>query len=104
EQVGFEEHLTVGDRDHVGRDVSRNVVCLGFDNRQSGQRASAQLVVHLGRTFQQTGVQVENVTRVSFAARRTTEQQGHLTVSNGLLGQVVVGDHGMLAVVAEVFA
>src|SRR5690606_1514213 len=44
EQVGFAEHLTVGDRDHVGRDVGRNVVCLGFDNRQSGQRASAQLV------------------------------------------------------------
>src|SRR5690606_3322987 len=50
------------------------------------------------------GVQVENVARVSFAAWRTTQQQRHLTVGNGLLGQVVISDHGMLAVVTEPFA
>lgn len=41
----------------------------------------------------------ENVTRVSLTSRRTTEQKRHLTVSNGLLGQVIVDDEGVLAVV-----
>src|SRR5690606_310353 len=103
EQVRFKEHLTVGDRDHVGRDVGRNVVRLGFNDRQSGQRTSTQIVVHLRRTLQQTGVQVEDVARISFTAGRATEQQRHLTVGNSLLGQIVICNHGMLAVVAEIF-
>ena len=39
EQVGLQEDLTVGDRNHVGRDVGRHVVGLGLDDRQRGQRA-----------------------------------------------------------------
>src|SRR6185312_16064719 len=39
-----------------------------------------------------------------FAARRAAQQQRHLTVGDGLLGQVVIDDHGMHAVVAEIFA
>jgi hypothetical protein len=57
------------------------------------------LVVHLGGTLQQTGVEVEDVTGVSLTARRTTQQQRHLTIGNGLLRQIVVDDQGMLAVV-----
>lgn len=37
EQVGLQEALTVGDRDDVGRDVGRDVVGLGLDDRQAGQ-------------------------------------------------------------------
>ena len=33
--------------------------------------------------------------------RRTTEKQRHLTVGNGLLGQIVVDDKSVLAVVTE---
>src|SRR5690606_27960445 len=104
EQVGFEEDLAVGDRDHVGRNEGRNVVALRFDDRQSRQRASAVFVVELCSAFEKTGVQVENVARISFAARRTTQQERHLTVGNSLLGQVVIADEGVLAVVTEVFA
>jgi hypothetical protein len=53
EQVGFEEDLAVGDRDHVGRDVGRHVACLRFDDRQRGQRARAIGVIHLRRALQQ---------------------------------------------------
>lgn len=33
--------------------------------------------------------------------RRTTEKQRHLTVSDGLLGQIIVDDESVLAVVTE---
>ena len=39
EQLGFEEDLAVGDRDHVGRDIGRHVAGLRLDDRQRGQRA-----------------------------------------------------------------
>jgi hypothetical protein len=38
----------------------------------------------------------------SFAARRTAQQQRHLAIGDGLLGQIVIDDHGVHAVVAEV--
>jgi hypothetical protein len=48
-------------------------------------------------------VEVENVTGVSLTTGGTTKQEGHLTVSNGLLGQVIVDDDGVAAVVTEPF-
>ena len=54
EQVGLEEDLTVGDRDHVGRNVGRHVTGLGLDHRQRRQRPGAMGLVELGRAFQQT--------------------------------------------------
>ena len=35
EQIGLQEDLAVGDRDHVGRNVGRDVVGLGLDDRQA---------------------------------------------------------------------
>ena len=43
EQVGLEEDLAVGDRDHVGRHERRDVAGLGLDDRQRGQRAGLAL-------------------------------------------------------------
>src|SRR5690606_1741695 len=37
EQVGFQEDLTVGNGDYVGRNERGNVTSLGFNDRQSGQ-------------------------------------------------------------------
>src|SRR5690606_21346 len=115
EQVGFQEDLAVGDRDHVGGHESRHVACLGFDDRQRGQRAGLALDGAVGElldvffvdargTLEQARVQVEHVTRVGFAARRTAQQQRYLAVGPGLLGQVVVNDQGVLAAIAEVLA
>src|SRR5690606_34274702 len=104
EQVRFQEDLAVGDRNHVGRDVGRHVVGLGFDDRQGRQRARAVVLVQLGRTLQQAAVQVEDVARVGFTARRTAQQQRHLAISHGLLGQVVIDDQAVHAVVAEILA
>lgn len=49
-------------------------------------------------------MQVENVTGVGLTTRGTTEQQRHLTISDGLLGQIVVNDQGVTAIVPEPFS
>ena len=49
-------------------------------------------------------MQVEDVTGVSFTSGGTTKQKRHLTVSDSLLGQVVVDNQGVLAVVTEPLA
>jgi hypothetical protein len=47
-------------------------------------------------------VEVEDVSRVGLTSRRTTKKEGHLTICDSLLGEIVIEDHGMLAVVSEV--
>src|SRR5690554_4102602 len=112
EQVGFQEDLTIGNGDYVGRYEGRNVTSLGFDDRQCGQGTGLAfhftvgellnvVSVYAGSALQQTGVQIENVTRVCFTSWRTTQQQGDLTVGNGLLGQVIVYDQCVFTAVAE---
>ena len=63
EEVGLEEDLAVGDRDHVGRDIGRDVVGLRLDDRERGQRARAVVLVELGGALEQAGVQIEDVAR-----------------------------------------
>merc|ERR1719367_2465797 len=69
-----------------------------------GEGATSHGVGHLGGTLKQPGVKVEDITGVSLTARGTPEQQGHLPVSDGLLGQVVEDDHSVHAVVTEVLS
>ena len=49
-------------------------------------------------------MEIEDVARIGFAARRAAQQQRHLAIGDGLLGKIVVDDHGVHAVVAEIFA
>ncbi len=49
-------------------------------------------------------MQIENVARIGFAARRAAQQQRHLTIGHGLLGKIVIDDDRVHAVVAEIFA
>jgi hypothetical protein len=59
--------------------------------------------VHLGRTLEQTRVEVEDVTGVRLTSGGATEQQRHLAVSDGLLGQIVEDDQRVLSIVTEPF-
>ena len=104
EQVGLQEDLAVRDRDDVRGDVGGHVAGLRLDDRQRGERAAAQLVVQLHRALQQARVQVEDVARVGLAARRAAQQQRHLAVGVGVLGQVVVDHQRVPALVEEVLA
>ena len=104
EEVVLQVDLAVGDRDHVGRDVRRDVTRLRLDDRQRGERTGAERVAELRGPLEQTAVQVEDVTRVRLAARRAPQQQRQLAVRLGLLREVVVHDERGLAVVHPVLA
>ena len=82
-QIGFQEDLPIGNGNDVGRHEGRHVTRLGFDDRQCGEGTGLAFYRPIGftfdvlninsrGTFQQTGVQIENVTRIGFTTRRTT--------------------------------
>src|SRR3989338_4801341 len=54
EKVGLQKYLAVRDRDHVGRDISRQVAGLRLDDRQSRERAAAMLFVQTAGALQYT--------------------------------------------------
>jgi hypothetical protein len=60
-------------------------------------------LVHLGGSLEQTRVEVEDISGVGLSSRRSSKQKRHLSVGDGLLGQIVVDDQGVLAVVSEPF-
>ena len=78
----------------VSGNIGGHITTLGLDNREGGQGSSAKFVVHLGGTLEETRVEIKDITGVSFATRRTTEKKRHLTVSDGLLGQIIIDDQG----------
>ena len=49
-------------------------------------------------------MQIEHVARIGFAARRAAKEQRHLAIGDRLLGEVIIDDHGVHAVVAEKLA
>src|SRR2546422_6292174 len=104
EEIGLQEDLPVGDGDDVGRDVGGDVACLRLDDRQRRQRAAAALAGKLRGPLEQTAVQIEDVAWIRLAPRRTAQEQRELPVRHCLLGEVVIDDERVLAVVAEVLA
>lgn len=102
EEFSFEENLAISDGDHIGGDVGGHITSLGLNNREGGKGAGTVVLVHLGCTLEETRVEIEDITGVGLTTWGTSEQQGHLTVSNSLLGEIVVDDETVHAVVTEV--
>ena len=96
-QLGLQVNLPVRDGNHIGRNVGGHIPGLGFNNRQRRQRAAAALVIQPRRPFQQPAVQVENVAGISLPPGGTAQQQRHLPVRPGVLGQVVIDNQDILA-------
>ena len=71
---------------------------------QCGDGTAAQIVAHPAGALQQTGVQIEHVAGVSLTSRGTADQQRQGTVGHGVLGQVIVDDQDMLALMHEILA
>merc|ERR1719343_733530 len=103
EEFGFQENLSIGNGNNVCGNVGGHISSLGLNNRKSSEGTSTKGTAHLGGTLQKTGVEVENISGVSLTTRRTTKQQRHLTVGDGLLGQIIIENHGVLSVITEVF-
>ena len=104
EELRRQVDLAVGDRDHVGRNVRGEVAGLRLDDRQRRHRTAAEFVGELRGAFQQARVQVEDVARIGFAARRTAQQQRHLAVRLRVLGEIVVDDQDVFAGIHQLFA
>ena len=79
---------------YISGDIGRHITTLSLDDGQCGEGATSKCITHLRGTLKETRVQVEDITRVGLTTGRTTEQEGHLTVSNGLFRQVVIDDEG----------
>lgn len=105
EELSLQEDLTISDGNDVGGNVSGDITTLGLnDGKGSHGTTTVSLVVHLGGTLEETRVEVENVTGVSLTARGTSEKKGHLSVGDGLLGQIVVDDERVHSIVTEVLS
>ena len=115
EEICLKEDLAIGNRNHVGWNKRRNVARLRFDDRQRGERARLAfnrtlgefldvVFVHTSSALKQTAVQIKHVAGERLAARRTAQQQGNLTIRNGLFRQIVVNDQRIFAAIAEIFA
>ena len=103
EELGVEVDLTVGNGNDVGDDVGSDVIGEGLDDGEGGDGTTTLGGGEHGSALKETGVEVEDVTRVGFTAGGTAEKEGKLTVGNGLLGEIVVDDEAVTAAVHEVF-
>jgi len=104
EEFGFEENLAISNRDHISWNVGGHITSLCFNDWKSSERSISVVFVHLSCTFKQTGVKIEDITWVSFTTWGASEKQRHLTVSDGLLGKIVVDNETVHSVITEVFA
>jgi len=104
EELGLKEDLAIRDRDDIGGDVSGHITSLGLNDGKGSERSSTVGLVHLGCALKKTRMQVEDITWVSLTTGGSSEEKGHLSVSDGLFGEIVIDDEGVLGVVTEVLS
>jgi len=104
EELSLQEDLTVSNGDDVGWDVGGHITGLSLDDWEGGQRTGAHVVGHLGSSLQESRVQVEYITWVGLSSWWSSEEEGHLSVGNSLLGQIVVHDKSVSSVISEPLA
>ena len=102
EKLSLQEDLAIGNGDDIGWNVGGHITSLGLNDGESSEGARAVGVVHLGCTLEETRMEIEDITGVGLTTGGTSEEEGHLSVGDGLLGKIVIDDQGVLAVVSEV--
>ena len=103
-EVAFEKNLAIGDRDHIGRDIGGDVTGLGFDDGEGRQRAAAAGIAQLRGPLQETRVEVKDISRKGLPARGTAQEKRELAVGHGVLGEIIVDQKGMAAIVAHMLS
>lgn len=101
EKLGFEENLSVSNGDDVSGDISGDVTGLGLDDGEGSEGSSSVLLVELGGSLEETRVEIEDISWVGLSTGGSSQQERHLSVGDGLLGQIVVDDEGVSSVVSE---
>ena len=78
---------------------------LGFDNRQRRQASRAKVVVDFCGSLQEGGCDSRKH-RQGYASRPggAAKKKGHLPISGGLLGEIIINDKSVLAIIPEIFA
>jgi hypothetical protein len=54
EELGLKEDLSIGNRNHIGRNVSGHITGLGLNDGKGSEGSSSQTAVHLGSTLKET--------------------------------------------------
>jgi len=101
EELSLQEDLAIGDGDHIGGDIGRHITSLCLNDGEGSEGAATEGLVHLGCTLKKAGVQVEHITGVGLTTGGSSQKERHLSVSDGLLGKIVVNNEAVLAVVSE---
>lgn len=101
EKFGFEENLSISNGNNVGGDIGGDVTGLGLDDWESGEGSSSVLLVELGGSLEETRVEIEHISWVGLSTGWSSQQEGHLSVGDGLLGKIVVDDEGVSSVISE---
>jgi len=104
EEFSFEENLSIGNGNNVGGNIGRHISGLSFNNGEGSEGSKSRAFSHLGGSLQKTGMQVEDVSGVSFSSGGSSKKKGHLSVGNGLFGKIVINNQSVLSVVSEVFS
>jgi len=104
EELSLQEDLSISDRNNVCWDISRYITSLGLDNWEGGQGTVSVVLVHLSGSFKETGVKIEDITWIGLSAWWSSQKKRHLSVSDGLLGKIVIDDKSVLGVISEVFS
>jgi len=102
EQISLQEDLTISNGDNVGGDIGGKITSLSLNDGESGQGTSTVGLVHLGCSFQEAGMQVEDITGVSLTTWGSSKEEGHLSVGDSLLGEIIIDDKSVLTIISEV--
>jgi len=49
-------------------------------------------------------VKIKDISGISFSSRGSSQQQGHLSICNGLFGEIIIDDQAMSSSVSEIFS
>lgn len=101
EEFSLQEDLSISNGDHIGGDIGGHITSLSLNDGEGSQRTTSVLVGHLGCSLEETRMQIEHITWVGLSSGGSSEKEGHLSVGDGLLGEIVIDDEAMLSVVSE---
>ena len=104
EELSLQEDLSISDRNNVSWDISRHITSLSLNNWEGGQRTTSVVLVHLSGSLKESGMEIEDISWISLSAWWSSEKKGHLSVSDGLLGKIIIDDESVLGTISEVFS